>query len=270
MEHLSTGCKTIDDLMFGGFPIPAVSGIVSEPNIGKSQLVAQTALANNSGVIIETEQKGYDFSYYEKRFGVEENKVQVINILELTELLKFCGINAQLSLSKGGKIKTTLELMDNFQLQQILGKHKPKMFAIDSFSMPLKSYLEQKAENLPVRATIENILFGRLQEVARDYNCAVVLTHHEGGPDPLNPWKKADAYGGPIVLYNTGYLLHLYDSVADLRKKYGETVKRIRRERWIFKLASEQVPVDLKEDYGYTEVEEKMTRGKEQSVGRER
>ncbi len=255
MNFIKTHCQTIDDLLLGGFPLSRVSGLVSEPNVGKSQLIAQTSLTNKKSLIIETEGKDYDlmFEYLSKRFDIK-NEVEVITILELEELLKYCGLDVSLETSKGGKVKTSMEVIKESNLYKRVKASNTSFVAIDSLSMPIKSYIEQKSENLPARATIENMLFGRLQWLAHKCECAVIITHHEQGINPINVWKKADAYGGPIVMYNTGYLLHLYDGTKALQKEYGEGVKRIKRERYIGKKESDIKLVDLREDWGYDEI----------------
>jgi len=260
-KSISTGCQTIDDLFFGGIPLGAVSGFVAEPDTGKSFLAIQTAVLNatkgGKTLIINTENMSYEhwFKVFADRFNFpfEELSIEVASVLDLKDILRLFGIKAKMSLSKKGlRLEPRLEIEDEYLIKEKLtNDSKINFIIIDSMSMPIKSYIEQKVENYPSRATIENIFFGRLEEVAKNFNCAILLTHHITGVDPFKPWKKDEPYGGPIIRYHTKYLMHLWNSTSKGREKYGETVKRIQRERFANQIASEVAIVDVKTDYGY-------------------
>jgi len=225
-EFISTGCKMIDDLIGGGFPIRCVSGIISKPDCGKTQFASQLLHQVERGLLIETEQKPveWNFLYFEDRFK-NGSKIAIIRVLELEKLMELFGLQMELKVSSGGKIKTTIEVIENkaWSLRDYLAELKPQLIVIDSLTMPIKTYLEQKNSNLAPRATIENMLFGRLEVLARDFECAIIITHHQKGKDPSQYARVThDAYGGEIVKFSTGYLMHMEEMETNTEKaKYG-------------------------------------------------
>ncbi|MBI4029129.1 MAG: hypothetical protein HY376_02080 [Candidatus Blackburnbacteria bacterium] len=262
-EKIPSGCDTVDKLLFGGFPTRKVSGISAPTTSGKSVLGLQFCLqANKMGapaVIVETEGMDYDYGkeFLAKRFGVKEPMIYVEEARDIKDVLALFGLNLKkYEVSEGGRLELALEIMPTFRIGTLLESLKPKVLLLDSFSQFIKNYVEQKTSNLPARATLEEMFFGRLQVLAEKYDLAVILAHQAAGIDPMHSNAFRDPFSSDIVYYNTKYLLEIIPPTSVLQTQFGAfgDVRRVRRARYDMHKPSDWELTAIKEDVGFVDV----------------
>jgi len=278
MELLKSGCATIDSLLGGGFPYGMVVSVTAEPNIGKTKLGLQLAVANikqkcKHSIIIETEGESFEdhlvlMKKFAVRYGLSEQDLvkhikyyQTIGDVKeygIQKLMKLLGYDLKLTLSKGGKFSTDFT-QTKLGIDETVLKNSSFML-IDSITTPIKESVGSETQNLPARASIVQRLYGRLYQLAKTYNLLVVVNHHTS-VNPVMPFGKdlGKIYGGQPVLYNSKYAIQLLPSTNELRKKYYQgfenEARRIRLIRHPYIIADGKLyNIRLKKDYGFCDL----------------
>lgn len=280
-RKLKTHCGRLDALLTNdleketgievGFPFGEICGVIGEPMIGKSPLIAQLAIScnllNRPSLIVNTENKPLDpyIHFLAKRFDVKPN-IKILTPTTLEELMTACGRDLSITYAKKtGQPKPRIVPLKEYELLTALEEMKNCGFlGIDSWSMPLKNYLVQLQQTYGVRATIEAQLFGQLSWLTKKYNMVTAITHHtivditqplRFQASTVNPW------GGPLIKYNTNTILEIKKGLSAVAKAMGvekEFVRRIKRKRYISTVESPDEWVWCKENYGYTDIPQEI------------
>lgn len=278
MEVLKSGCDTIDNLLGGGFPYGMVVSVTAEPNIGKTKLGLQLAVANikktgKHSIIIETEGEAFEdhlvlMKKFASRFGLsEQDLVKHIKYYQtigdtkeygIQKLMRLLGYDLKLNMSKGGKFTTDFAQTKLGIDERIL--QNSSFMLIDSITTPIKESVGSETQNLPARASIVQRLYGRLYQLAKTYNLLIVVNHHTS-VNPVMPFGKdlGKIYGGQPVLYNSKYAIQLLTSTNELRKKYYQgfenEARRVRLIRHPYIIADGKMyNIRLKKDYGFCDL----------------
>ena len=130
---------------------------------------------------------------------------------------------------------------------------------LDSITMPLKESVGSETQNLPARASIVQRLYGRLYQIAKEYDACVVVTHH-ASVNPITPYGKdlGHIYGGHPVLYNSKYAIQLLNSTSEIKKNkfkgFEHEARRVRLIRHPYINETKMFNVRLKTDYGFVDI----------------
>jgi len=278
MDVLKSECVTIDTLLGGGFPYGMVVSVTAEPNIGKTKLGLQLAVANikktgKNSIIIETEGESLDDQFvilekFGKRYGVDKNTLKAkIKFYQpigdtkeygIQKLMKLLGYDLGLSLSKGGKFSVDFAQTKLGLDEKVL--QNSSFILLDSITTPIKESVGSETQNLPARAAIVQRLYGRLYQIAKTYNMLIVVNHHTS-LNPVMPFGKdlGKIYGGQPVLYNSKYAIQILPSTSELKRKYyqgfEEEARRVRLIRHPYIVADGKMyNVRLKRDYGFCDL----------------
>lgn len=277
MTVLSTGTEAINNLLYGGLPVGAITSIYGKPNLGKSFFAAQMCVMANRAkkdggldspsLILDTENMFGDpltnkriFGFFLNRWYIKEEdlRVDIERVTNVQNLLKLLGVALSIDYGKKGK-KLKIEglkikpLVDS-KIYQKFVEQEYKFMVVDSFSQALKvQVVSTEMQNFGARATLENILFGRLQEIAEKFNASILLTHHIT-KDPTKFMQYGEPFGGDMVQYNSKYTLQTLKGTKELTEVYGREVRRIRRKRAPWMGLEDVAIVKLELDVGYVDV----------------
>jgi hypothetical protein len=100
-----------------------------------------------------------------------------------------------------------------------------------------------------------NRLFKEFGNLMNDFDLTVLLLHHSS-QNPMSFMSSQNPYGGPMIIYEEKYLMQLNNADQSLYNKVGKRGKRVKRFRYAGKIESDYVPVVLKKDYGYIDLED--------------
>jgi len=263
----ATDVKTIDELIFGGFPEQRVSGIFALPNTGKSLLATQVmmnAIHDGKKCLHITTPSEYDSDKIAKifldRFKVDKipDYCKVLNSQAFGAML-----NIYIDLDKS-KDKISIQIRDmkskEIKERKTNGEwtredlSKYDLIVLDSFSEMIKLTMVMEPQNLGARSIIETQLFGAMTECMEEYGNTFILTHH-ASVNPIAFADKQNPFGGPVLMYLSKYLILLKKADKPLFDKVGMRGRRVQRYRWTGSMESEFKPVMIKEDYGYADLE---------------
>lgn len=275
-KNFSSGCTTIDTLMGNGFPQGTTVAVYAESGRGKTLLSAQIALSvmknlKEDVIVIETEgNREQDYiellNRFRSRWDIEEKDIDkhlhfypVISSFSdktraMVELLNMFGYKAEIDQSKKGD-KYSITFRDSKPKLKEKDLKEAGLLIIDSLTEPLKATIGHKSQNLPARSELISRLFYKLIGVARDYNLTVLINHH-ASVNPMQMFGRdfGKPYGGDEVLYNSKYILAIIDSDMKARTEYGKTARRVMMLKHPYNATvGELFPLNLKEDYGFTE-----------------
>jgi len=276
MKMLKSGCTTIDTLLGGGFPYGMVTSVTSEPNIGKTKLGLQLALANiketgKKSIIIETEGEAIDdqkaiLKRFAPRYGLDNFMDKIVYYQPLGDtkefgiqkLMRLFGYDLKLDMSNGGKFSTSFAQIKPQLNEKLLSESS--FILIDSITTPIKESVGSETQNLPARAAIIQRLYGKLYQFAKTYNLAIVVNHHTS-TNPVMPFGKdlGKMYGGSPVLYNSKYAIQLLPSTSKIKKDkfqgFELEARRVRLIRHPFNVADGQLfDIRLKKDFGFVDL----------------
>lgn len=273
-ENFLSGCTTIDLLMGNGFPLGSVTAIFGQPGTGKTALSAQLVLSciknlNKDVIVIETEgNREQDYlellHKFKDRFELTEEQIDkrihfysVVGDFQsqaIITLLKIVGYDVTMDQSKGGDRYTSTfkDCKSGIKEEELKSSG---LMIIDSLTKPIKTSVGSKTQNLPTRAELIARFFGRIYQLAYNYNLGVVINHH-CSYNPVTPFGRdfGNPYGGDEVFYNSKYIIEIVDSDMATRAKFGPSGRRV----FLIKhpylpVTKELLPVNLKKDFGFTD-----------------
>jgi len=273
LKHLTTGCKTIDNLLGGGIPYGIVTAVFGEPTTGKTLFGYQSGLSNlaNSNkdtILIETEGLRDIDTYnilekFKSRWNLSSaditKRFKIIHTLgdpklqSIQKLFQMFGYMITLEISKNGKysiqFQNTIPTLTPNQLE------KTSMIILDSLTKPVKDSVGSETQNLPARAQMTERLFGKLYHIAKVYNIAILVINH-ASVNPAVPYGRdlGKPYGGSPVLYNSKYAIGFVDATSEIKKNtgWGIEARRVRLLRRPDEQTTGQLyPVRLKKDWGF-------------------
>jgi len=151
------------------------------------------------------------------------------------------------------KVKTTEQYKDYIEYSEVyktLQDRNYKLVIIDSLTMPLKDEIPKEVQNFPARGSLEDALLKTGRLLASLYDVAFIITDH-AVRDPMrgtiNPW------GGDDMLYNVKHWIGILTCDKELRKKYGDDIRKIFRRRSPGMLEETKI-VRLEKDTGYIDL----------------
>lgn len=285
MSKLSTGCKSIDDLLLGGIPRGSPLGLFGLWKIGKSVLCYQTAVKTvvdnrDSRVLyIDTEAMFLDdvidsfYSWYKNRWKIDDSYKKRIEFLlteDLFDLFRQLGmdlvlkqeqdrVSATVKFPKRDReevAKTTEQTRDWIEYSPIykrLEKNRYDLLILDSLTIPIKEKIPTVTQNFPARSTIISFIISALKILAKRFNMGVIFTNHAVRSPmmqhALSPW------GGDNLLYEVKYWVSILDPLKDQKQKYGDRARRVMRYRYPYQEEA-IVLVKLEKDTGFIDIED--------------
>jgi RecA/RadA recombinase len=278
-KNIPSDCVTIDTLMGGGFPQGTSVAVYAESGRGKTILSAQMALSciknlDQDVMVLETEgNREQDYielldRFNQDRWKIDDKKIedklhfyQIISGFQskekaMVELLEMVGYKVEIDQSKKGD-KYSITFRDCKPKLKEKDLKNSGIIIVDSLTEPIKSTIGHKSQNLPARSELISRFFSKLISIAIDYNICIVINHHAS----INPMQMfgrdfGKPYGGDEVLYNSKYILAIIDSDMKARATYGKSARRVMLMKHPFNATTgELFPINLKEDYGFTDDE---------------
>ena len=277
-NNIPSDCLTVDTLMGSGFPQGTSVAIYAESGRGKTILSAQMALSciknlNKDVIVLETEgnrEQDYQelIKRFNKRWKVDEKDIddkihfyQIISSFQdktkaMVDLLKMVGYDTEIDQSKKGD-KYSITFKECKPKLKEADLKNAGLLIVDSLTEPLKSTVGHKSQNLPARSELISRFFSRLISIAIDYELCIIINHHASiNPMQLFGRDFGKPYGGDEVLYNSKYILAIIDSDMSARAKYGKSARRVMLMKHPYNATTgELFPINLKEDYGFTDDE---------------
>jgi RecA/RadA recombinase len=275
-ENFPCGCTTIDLLMGNGFPLGSVTAIFGQSGNGKTLLSAQLALSciKNLGkdvIIIETEgNREQDYlellGRFKDRWGITTEEISkhihfysVVGDFQsqaIITLLKMVGYETTMDQSKGGdKYAVTFkDCKPGLKEEELKASG---LLIIDSLTKPIKTSIGSKTQNLPSRAELIARFFGRIYQLAFNYNLGVVINHH-ASCNPVVPFGRdfGNPYGGDEIFYNSKYIVEIINSDMAARAKFGQGARRVVLVKHPYQPVDKELhTVNLKENWGFTDDE---------------
>lgn len=239
MEYVPTGSKVIDNILDGGWPIRATSGIFSGFDLGKSFLMYQTAcyLWKETGlgtIYVDTEshylrektRKRY-LDFFKDRWGIEEEpNIDFIFPDDIDELATLLGKDITISAEPGSKqiqvYPNNLTSKYESDLAKKLETGDYGFLVIDSFTQPIKEEIPvPPRQNFPPRSAVESAILGRLSPLSKHYDIASVITLHETKDPAQGHYDTGNPVGGRALRFHTKYLLQLKGSPKKEERTIG-------------------------------------------------
>jgi RecA/RadA recombinase len=143
--------------------------------------------------------------------------VLLVQMPEVTDLLKLHGVDADKAVSKGGRVELQLRSTPVYEsaLYRLMEKTKPKLLIYDSISAPLKSTFPS-TQDLPARSSSLAMLLSHAQRLCIEFGISVLTTSHVS-IDPINAWDRRP-YGGIILGHDAKFSFELTKSDAKRSK----------------------------------------------------
>lgn len=271
-DFISTGVESMDALMFGGFPTNVVTVLTGPYKKGKTWLAFQTAAHNaaNGGKSLYVEaEKVYTrkdrqarmLDIFGKRYETDLRKNLTFSFpSDLYALCRQFGLDLKLTF-KDKYVEANIDPgpHEAFPLYNIVKENGYNLVVIDSMTKPMKQLIPVPPnQNRGPRAGVINMLYGRMEKLAEDLNCAVILISHlsqaQGATrfeDPLG-----NVYGGTTIGFNLKYCVQIMPAgkshltTAELDR--GQVPKRFIRREWVAEVKDEII-VKVLLDYGYVD-----------------
>lgn len=214
-KKIQTGSLALDNLLRGGISTESIVILSGEYSSGKTQLCYQLA--------VNVIKSGRQVAWIETESGtfvpdriIEIAKANAVKLddqsMPFVMLAKNIGTPANLFL--------TYELLHNLAKKN---KWDIGLIIIDSFSAKFRGFYIGR-ETLPDRSKEEARHFGFLDQLASEFNCAIVLTNQimdtpdQGGQfhNLLKTGTKKEFYGGNVLKHSGTYLLSLQKVKTDV------------------------------------------------------
>jgi hypothetical protein len=148
----------------------------------------------------------------------DEPSVLVVQMPEITDLLKLHGVDADKNVSKGGRVELQLKSTPVYQsaLYRLVEETKAKLLVYDSLSAPLKSTFPS-TQDLPARSSSLAMLLSHAQRLCIEFGISVLTTSHVS-IDPINAWDRRP-YGGIVLGHDAKFSFELTKSDATRNSK---------------------------------------------------
>lgn len=148
----------------------------------------------------------------------DEASVLVVQMPEITDLLKLHGVDADKAVSKGGRVELQLKSTPVYMsaLYRLVEETKAKLLVYDSLSAPLKSTFPS-TQDLPARSSSLAMLLSHAQRLCIEFGISVLTTSHVS-IDPINAWDRRP-YGGIVLGHDAKFSFELTKSDASRNSK---------------------------------------------------
>jgi DNA repair protein RadA len=209
VKYISTGVKALDELLGGGIETRAITELVGEFGVGKTQLCHQLAV-----MVQLPEDKG---GLRGKSLYVDtENTFRPERVVQIA---KYRGLDPQEALRNilyARAYNSDHQMIIIDEAKKIIEEQNIRLIVIDSLVAHFRAEYPGR-ENLAERQQKLNHFIGQLLRIADLYNIAVVFTNQViAQPDVFfgNPQKPA---GGNVVAHGATYRLWLRKSKENTR-----------------------------------------------------
>ena len=147
-----------------------------------------------------------------------EPSVMIIQMPEITDLLKLHGVDAEKIVSGGGRVEMRLKSTPVYQsaLYHLVEQTKAKLLVYDSISAPLKSTFPS-TQDLPARSSSVAMLLSHAQRLCIEFGISVLTTSHVS-IDPINEWDRRP-YGGIMIGHDAKFSFELTKATAERNTK---------------------------------------------------
>ena len=130
----------------------------------------------------------------------KEPSVLIVQMPEITELLRLHGVDAETRVSDGvnGRVELRLKSTPVYEsaLYRLVEKTDAKLLIYDSLSAPLKAKYPN-TQDLPARSSSMAMLLSHAQRLCIQFGISVLTTSHLS-IDPIHGWNRSP-YGGVIL-----------------------------------------------------------------------
>jgi len=286
---ISTGCDTIDEMLFGGWPRGVVTLLAGPTKVGKTFLSTQTAFkaafdgfnvlfVDTENMIRRTQALLQAQQIFGKRFGydieklTEEKKVHPnIHPLpqhNLYDIAKIFGVYVYIPKGNDRKlipiIKKEYNKYHEIPAYRICKDKKIDLVVFDGLTELFKSggVTTSSSQNLIGRGEIINMIYESFEGIAGELDIAFIMTSHvsrdnryfdlyEDVLDKKVTEKNTGVWGGSSLMYNVKYFVQVEDCKLDWAK--GRDIKHVLRRLFPFR-RSTHVDVEFVDDYGLSDI----------------
>ena len=198
---LTTGCKALDDLLMGGIETQAITELVGEYGVGKTQLAHQLCVT----VQLPKEKGGLEGSAL---YIDTEGTFRPERILQMSETFGLNGKEVLDNIIYARAYNSDHQILIVEEAADVVKENNVKLIVIDSLISHFRGeYLGR--ETLAIRQQRLNKHIHQLLRLADVYNLAVVITNQVmSNPEAFfgNPQKPA---GGNILAHGSTYRIWL-------------------------------------------------------------
>jgi len=198
---LTTGCKALDDLLMGGIETQAITELVGEYGVGKTQLAHQLCVT----VQLPKEKGGLEGSAL---YIDTEGTFRPERILQMSETFGLNGKEVLDNIIYARAYNSDHQILIIEEAADVVKENNVKLIVIDSLISHFRGeYLGR--ETLAIRQQRLNKHIHQLLRLADVYNLAVVVTNQVmSNPEAFfgNPQKPA---GGNILAHGSTYRIWL-------------------------------------------------------------
>ncbi|RLF12717.1 MAG: DNA repair and recombination protein RadA [Thermoprotei archaeon] len=198
---LTTGCKALDDLLMGGIETQAITELVGEYGVGKTQLAHQLCVT----VQLPKEKGGLEGSAL---YIDTEGTFRPERILQMSETFGLNGKEVLDNIIYARAYNSDHQILIVEEAADVVKENNVKLIVIDSLISHFRGeYLGR--ETLAIRQQRLNKHIHQLLRLADVYNLAVVVTNQVmSNPEAFfgNPQKPA---GGNILAHGSTYRIWL-------------------------------------------------------------
>jgi len=209
IKRISTGAKSLDDLLGGGIETKAITELVGEFGVGKTQLCHQLSV-----MVQLPEEKG---GLNAKALYIDtENTFRPERIMQIA---KYRGLDPQEALKNvlyARAYSSDHQIMIVDEARKLIEKENIKLIIIDSLVSHFRAEYPGR-ENLAERQQKLNHHISQLLKIADIYNIAVVVTNQVmAQPDAFftNPLKPV---GGNVVAHGATYRVWIRKGKENVR-----------------------------------------------------
>lgn len=263
----STDVRALDNIIEGGIPENRISGVFAFPNLGKSLLcnqIAMKAASEGKKCLFLLTPSEFDsnriVNIFKDRYTVDKRNLTFLKIISGEAFASLFNLNLIVNNSTN-KTSITIREKEKWRKgERSFDWHTNNfqdydLVIVDSFSELIKMTLVLDIQNFGARSAIETHLFSAMSRMIEDYHTTFLLVHHTS----KNPMARVDTqnpFGGAVLMYLSKYLLLMKAASKKLYDKYGYMARRIQRYRWTGLVKSEFVPLLIKENWGFIDVED--------------
>lgn len=153
-----------------------------------------------------------------------EPSVLIIQMPEITELLRLHGVDADTKVSEGENPRVELRLKSTpvyeSALFRLVEKTKAKLLVYDSLSAPLKAKYPN-TQDLPARSSSMAMLLSHAQRLCIQFGLSVLTTSHLS-IDPIHGWNRSP-YGGIVLGHDAKFSFEITKPDAKRNKDGNPT-----------------------------------------------
>jgi hypothetical protein len=153
----------------------------------------------------------------------KEPSVLIVQMPDVTDLLKLHGVDAETHVSEGSKnprVELRLKSTPVYEsaLHRLVEETKAKLLVYDSLSAPMKAAYPN-TQDLPARSSSLAMLLSHAQRLCIEFDISVLTTSHVS-ISPIEEWDRKP-YGGIILGHDAKFSFELTKATATRRAKWN-------------------------------------------------